>query len=239
MTKRADFSFPSSSCMNMMPLMSLISGADIMDTLLYTMSTFDKQLGEFLASYGLYIYALLFLLIYLKTAFIVLTFIPGDSLVFASGALAAVGSLNGEILAIVFFLATICGDNQNFSIGRIIKGWNNKRLRPFLLKETQIRRAEQFMNRYGKISIITARFIPLMRTTVPVACALMNYSYRSFFKHNTIGAILWVCFWLSAGLMLGQIPIVEEHLVGSLLTLSLIPFSVPVVFFFVKRIANS
>lgn len=219
----------------MMPLMSLLSGAGIMGTFFYTMSTFDKQLGEFLTSYGLYIYVLLFLLVYLKTAFVVLTFIPGDSLVFASGALAAVGSLNIETLAIAFFLATICGDNQNFSIGRLIKGWNSKRLKPILLKETQLQRAEQFMARYGKISIIIARFIPLMRTTVPLASAIMNYSYRSFFRHNALGGFLWVFFWLLAGLLLGQMPIVEQHLVASLLVLSLIPFSIPVVFLLMKR----
>ncbi|MDQ0273412.1 DedA family protein [Cytobacillus purgationiresistens] len=198
-------------------------------------SEFDDHLSDFLYSYGLLIYVLLFLFIYLKTAFVVLTFIPGDSIVFASGALAAMGKLQLAFLIFLFFFATVMGDSQNFSIGTLVKRINRQKHHVTWLSDTQVHNAQSFVEQNGHLSIIMARFIPLMRTTVPFVSGIMKYPYLSFLKYNSFGAVIWVFFWLSMGLVLGNIHWVEDHLLLSLTIISFLPLLIPLLYCVLKK----
>ncbi|MCM3178848.1 VTT domain-containing protein [Cytobacillus horneckiae] len=189
-------------------------------------SHFDKHLSDFIYTYGWIVYALLFLFVYLKTAFVVLTFLPGDSIVFACGSLAAMGKLNAGILITIFFFATLLGDSQNFSLGFLVKKVNRKR---HWLTENQMVNAHTFIRKYRYTSIFLARFVPLMRTTVPFVCGMVKFPFLLFLKYNMLGAAVWVLFWMSAGFVLGNFQWVENHLFFSLTIISTIPLLVPVV----------
>lgn len=201
----------------------------------HIISSLDKNLDNLTDIYGVQIYIFLFLVVYLKTAFIVLTFLPGDSIVFASAALAAVGELNLWILLALFIFATISGDSQNYYIGTLIRKWQQKKPRLNFLKENQVQSAEAFIHRYRNISIIFSLFIPFMRTTIPCVSAYTNYPFYTFLKFNSIGAVLWTFFWVTLGYVLGNLKWVENHLAVSLAFISMIPILIPVVFIIVKK----
>lgn len=202
-------------------------------------SGFDDNLLYFIEFYGVLIYIVLFLAIYLKTAFVLLTFIPGDSLVFASGALAATGKLNPWLLCVLFFISTVAGDSQNFSIGSCMRKWGNEQHKWIFLSDKNLQSAQKFLSLYGPPSIMYARFVPLMRTTVPFVCGLTRFPFMTFFKLNSYGAIFWVLFWINIGYILGNIKWVETHLVISLCIISLIPLIAPLLFFTVNSIKKA
>ncbi|MBO2537715.1 DedA family protein [Rummeliibacillus suwonensis] len=202
-------------------------------------SSFDDNLANFIELYGVFIYIALFFIIYSKTAFVVLTFLPGDALVFASGALTAIGKLDFWILLILFISATIAGDSQNYLIGNLFRRWHDKkpRLKNFL--ENTLQTAQTFVHRYGSFSILVARFVPLMRTTVPLASGLTQYCFSVFLKFNSLGAILWASFWLSIGYVLGNIEWIENNLVISLTMISFIPLLVPTIFVVINKLKKT
>lgn len=199
---------------------------------LQEMEQIDVALQNFLADYGVYIYILLFLIIYLKTAFVVLTFLPGDATVFISGALVAMGELNLFILFPLLLLSTILGDSQNYSIGKMGARFNKS---SFLIPKSSLTKANQFFKNQGQNAILFARFVPLMRTTIPFLSGYTNFTFRTFLFYNSIGGLFWVLLWLMAGIMLGQLPIIEEHTTLSLTLISCLPFLVPVLFFLFRK----
>ena len=147
------------------------------------LKTIDTELYRYIEEYGFAMYIVLFFIIYAKTAFVVLTFLPGDSTVFASGTIAATGHLNSWLLFLLFFLATIIGDAQNYKIGIMIKRAKAKsrRFSPLTyIPEKTITRATDFLERYGKIAITFSRFVPLMRTTVPLVSGFTSFKFRDF-----------------------------------------------------------
>ena len=192
-------------------------------------ASFDEHLATFIADYGVFIYIFLFFIVYAKTAFVVLTFMPGDSLVFASGTLAAIGDLNVLILFPLYLVATILGDSQNFMIGNQIGKWRTNKSKLKLLSESQIMKAEQFVDRHGHEAIMFSRFIPLMRTTIPFISGYTKYNYLVFMQYNFIGGIIWVFFWLNTGYVLGNFEWVKSNLVAALTIFSLIPIVVPAI----------
>ena len=198
---------------------------------LLEMRQIDVAIQQFLDSYGYLVYLLLFLIIYCKTAFIVLTFLPGDATVFVSGALVALGQLNLLLLIVVLFMATVLGDTQNYFIGRFGRKMTRKRQ---LIPKSTLRSANDFFKRYGRKAILFARFIPFMRTSIPFITGYTNYSVKIFITYNSLGAIMWVGLWLSAGLLLGQIPMVEQNMALSLFVISCIPFIPPIIFYVVR-----
>lgn len=187
------------------------------------LKTIDTELFRYIEEYGLVMYIFLFFIVYAKTAFIVLTFLPGDSTVFASGTIAATGHLNVWVLFLLFFLATILGDVQNYTIGMLIKRAKSGRFSLLnYIPEQTITRATDFLERYGKIAITFSRFVPLMRTTVPFVSGLTSFSFRDFLLHNFLGALIWTNIWLFTGFALGNIPIVADNLALSLILISFI-----------------
>ena len=206
-----------------------------MQQLINDLKYIDVTLLNFLDMYGVYIYSFLFLLIFLKTAFVVLTFIPGDAAVFISGALVSIGELSLFILFPLFIVATILGDSQNYLLGKIgkkvTKSWSP-------ISKMTLSKASIFLESNGKGAILFARFVPLMRTSVPFICGYTGFPFRSFFVNNSTGAFIWVSLWLSAGLLLGQLPTIEKHMTLSLAIISCIPFLIPAIIFIIKKSKN-
>lgn len=204
------------------------------------LKTIDTELFRYIEEYGLVMYVVLFFIVYAKTAFVVLTFLPGDSTVFASGTIAATGHLNVWVLFLLFFFATILGDAQNYTIGILIK--RAKSRRSSLLKyipEQTITSATNFLERYGKIAITFSRFVPLMRTTVPLVSGFTSFKFRDFFLHNMFGALIWTIVWLFTGFALGNIPVVADNLFISLILISFIGLIPAMIAFVVKYVKKN
>lgn len=195
----------------------------------------DSELYIYIDRFGIYIYLLLFLIVFGKTGFVIFTFLPGDSLVFASGAIAAVGELNGWILFILFFAATSLADSNNFLIGRTFnKIPTEKNLFSRLIPPSTIEKAREFLTEYDKIAITFSRFIPLMRTMTPFIAGFTGYPYKNFVRFNVLGAFIWTTVWVGTGFALGNIPWVEENLLFTLGLITVIMF-VPSVYGFISH----
>ena len=205
------------------------------------LKSIDTELYRYIEQYGLVMYIVLFFIVYAKTAFVVLTFLPGDSTVFASGTIAATGHLNVWVLFLIFFFATVIGDAQNYTIGVMIRRVkaNSGRFSPLkYIPEKTITKATNFLESYGKIAITFSRFVPLMRTTVPLVSGFTSYKFRDFFINNCIGALIWTVVWLFTGLALGNIPVVADNLFISLILISftgLIPAIVAFIVEYIKK----
>lgn len=194
----------------------------------------DKHLGDIIQDYGAWTYAILFAIIFFETGVVVLPFLPGDSLLFAAGSLAALpGSpLNVWAMVGLLILAAVLGDTLNYHIGdylgpRVFS--ENSRF----LKREHLERTQQFYEKHGAKTIILARFIPIIRTFAPFVAGVGTMSYGKFLSYNVVGAVLWVALLTLAGYFFGQIPVVQKNF--SLVVLAIIGLSVlPVVFEFFK-----
>ena len=185
----------------------------------------QEHLTDFTRSYGSLIYGLLFLIVFCETGLVVTPFLPGDSLLFAVGALAAdpAAGLNIWIAALVLLVAAILGDTVNYWIGRKFGGWMMRTF-PRIVKPSHIEKTNEFFVRYGGKTIILARFVPIVRTFAPFVAGSGEMDYRRFMFFNVTGAILWVGLILPAGWFFGNIPVVKENF--ELVVLGIIGFSV-------------
>ncbi|WP_235863182.1 VTT domain-containing protein [Ureibacillus sinduriensis] len=185
----------------------------------------DSELYFYIDQFGIYIYLLLFLIVFGKTGFVILSFLPGDSLLFASGAIAAVGELNLIILFLLFFVATSLADSNNFFIGSTFKKIPaDKNFLAKLIPQSSIEKASDFLHEYEKVAISFSRFIPLMRTMIPFIAGFTGHSYSNFVRYNVLGALIWTLIWLGSGFGLGNIPWVEENLLFTLALITMIMF---------------
>ncbi|MCM3720951.1 MULTISPECIES: DedA family protein [Solibacillus] len=186
----------------------------------------DQVIFYYIKELGLYIYILLFAVVFTKTAFVILTFLPGDSTVFTSGTLAAIDKLDFLTLLIIFIVATTLADSSNYLIGKSIRKIPPKRnlFRRFLSEETN-EKALNFLENYDRVAITFSRFVPLMRTMTPFISGYSGFSYATFLRYNFMGAVLWTVVWLGGGFILGNIPWVEENLVLTLTIISIFVFS--------------
>lgn len=171
----------------------------------------DSSLEEMAGELGIYIYAILFAIIFCETGLVIAPFLPGDSLLFVSGALAGTGVLNIWGLLFIISSAAIIGDTTNFWIGRyagckIIDG----RLSAFIHKEW-LEKTHHFFVRYGGITIVIARFVPIVRTFAPFLAGIGNMNYRWFLAYNIGGGLLWTIGLVGGGYLIGNVPIVQEH----------------------------
>ena len=185
----------------------------------------QEHLTEFTRAHGSLIYGLLFLIVFCETGLVVTPFLPGDSLLFAVGALAAdtASGLNFWIAALVLLVAAILGDTVNYWIGRKFGGWMMRTF-PRIVKPSHIEKTNEFFVRYGGKTIILARFVPIVRTFAPFVAGSGEMDYRRFMFFNVTGAILWVGTLLPAGWFFGNIPVVKENF--ELVVLGIIGFSV-------------
>ena len=185
----------------------------------------DKNLALIIQSYGIFTYVLLFLIIFCETGLVVTPFLPGDSLLFAAGALASNGMLNIFFLLILLSFAAIIGDSINYMIGNLIGIKIFKEKSKFFKKE-YLTKAQGFYEKYGGKTIIIARFIPVIRTFAPFVAGIGKMKYRRFLIYNAIGGIIWVSLLLLAGYFFGTLPFVKNNfsiVIIAVILISLIP----------------
>src|SRR5687768_17379687 len=210
-----------------------------MDSLIDLFLHLDRHLAAFIATYGPWVYGLLFLIVFAETGLVVTPFLPGDSLLFAAGTLAATDALALEILIPVLVIAAVVGDAVNYSVGRRLArrflddvpdtGWIFK-----VVKREHVRRAHDFFEKHGGKAVVLARFVPIVRTFVPFVAGGANMSYPTFAFYNITGAIAWVGICVGAGYLFGNIPVVRDNF--ELVVIAIIAVSVlPIVFEVIKN----
>ena len=177
----------------------------------------DQHLRELAQNYGAWIYAVLFLIIFLETGVVVTPFLPGDSLLFVAGTLADAGELNVHALVLLLIAAAIAGDSLNYSIGRYL----GPRVFRFddsrFFKRAYVDRTHAFFERHGGKAIIIARFVPIIRTYAPFVAGIGAMPYRRFLMFNVFGAVLWVALLTYAGFFFGNLPLVRNNLTAVIL----------------------
>ncbi|THF62980.1 DedA family protein [Pseudothauera nasutitermitis] len=171
----------------------------------------DQHLAELLAQYGPWLYAILFLIVFCETGLVVTPFLPGDSLLFMAGALAAGGGLDPAVLIGLLFVAAVLGDTVNYTIGkyfgRRIEHWNSR-----LINRRALERTQAFYARHGGKTIVIARFVPIIRTFAPFVAGMSRMEYRRFVFFNVFGAALWVAPLTMLGYWFGNLPVVKNNL---------------------------
>lgn len=185
----------------------------------------DVYLGEVISQYRVGVYVLLFLIIFVETGVVIMPFLPGDSLLFAAGSFAALGSLHLFVLLIALVVAAILGDSLNYAIGRRLgrKAFSPNRR---FLNHNHLRMTEDFYAKHGNKTLILARFIPIVRTVAPFVAGVGNMNYSKFLFYNIAGALIWVILFTVGGYFFGNIPIVKENfslVIIAIIIVSLLP----------------
>jgi membrane-associated protein len=183
----------------------------------------DRYLEAFVAQYGAWVYALLFLIIFVETGVVVMPFLPGDSLLFIVGAMCGAGLMSLPLVMGLLLAAAILGDQTNYTIGRYfgprVFQWENSRF----FSRRGFDQAHAFYEKYGGITIILARFMPFVRTFVPFVAGVAEMTRSKFTFFNVVGAVIWVVGLLSAGYLFGNLPIVQQHLSKIIWALIIVP----------------
>lgn len=188
----------------------------------------DQHLQDVMANYGLWTYALLFVIIFAETGFVVTPFLPGDSLLFAAGALCAGSVLNVHLLALILAAAAVTGNMLNYSIGALVGPKVFRREDSWLLRKKHLERAHAFFEKYGGRSIILSRFVPIVRTFVPFVAGVGRMPYSRFFAFNLLGGLSWIYSLTYLGYFFGGTELVRKNF--SLVIIAIIVISVlPVV----------
>ena len=193
----------------------------------------DTHLTEFVATYGGWVYAVLFLIIFAETGLVVTPILPGDSLLFAAGALAATGALDIRLLLVLLIVAAVLGDGVNYAVGdavgpRIFRSVDRTSWWQRMLNREHLARAHDFFEKYGGKAIVLGRFVPIVRTFVPFVAGAGTMTYASFAFYNVTGAIIWVGICTGAGYAFGNVPVVRDNftLVAlGIVAVSLIPIA--------------
>jgi len=197
----------------------------------------DVHLAEFVAQYGVLVYAGLFAVIFAETGLVVTPFLPGDSLLFAAGALAATGAMDLTLVLTLIAAAAILGNTVNYSIGRALGprvfaagdgiGWHSK-----LLNRKHLDRAHEFFERHGAMAVISSRFAPIIRTFVPFVAGAARMSASKFLLYNLVGGMLWTAVCVGAGYAFGNVPIVKNNfsiVALGIVAVSLLPMVIEIV----------
>jgi membrane-associated protein len=186
----------------------------------------DKHLGELVKEYGTWTYLVLFIIVFCETGLVVTPILPGDSLLFAAGAIAALGSLNPHLLVVLLTIAAVLGDAVNYQIGRYVGPAVFKKEDSRFFKRAHLEKTHEFYERYGGKTIIIARFVPIVRTFAPFIAGVGQMSYRQFALYNVVGAIAWVVVGVYAGYLFGGLKIVKENfslIIIAIVFISLLP----------------
>ena len=186
----------------------------------------DQHLLEFIQNYGTWVYAILFLIIFVETGLVVMPFLPGDSLLFAAGALAAsTGVLNPWVIGALLFIAAVLGDTLNYHIGRAI-GPRIFEINSRFINQQHLIKTQAFFDRHGGKTIIFARFIPFARTFAPFVAGTGSMNYKFFLTYNIMGALCWVASFVTLGYLFGNMPLIKDnftHLIFAIIILSILP----------------
>src|SRR5512138_910737 len=183
----------------------------------------DEYMANIISQYGVWTYAILFFVIFMETGFVVTPFLPGDSLLFAAGTFAALGSLNVWLLLVLCMVAAIGGDTVNYWIGHYLgdRAYNIK-----WIKREYLDRTHAFFQKHGGKTIFLARFVPIVRTFAPFVAGIGRMSYGYFITYNLVGGVIWVALFTFAGYFFGNIPFVRknfEFVILAILLISVVP----------------
>ena len=186
----------------------------------------DTHLSAVITQYGFWTYGLLFVVIFIETGLVVVPFLPGDSLIFAAGTFASLGTLNIWLLFLLLAVAAVVGDTVNYWIGHLL---GDRAYKIKWIKKEYLDRTHGFFDKYGNKTIFLARFIPIVRTFAPFVAGIGRMSYADFFSYNVFGGISWVALFSFAGYFFGNIPFIRDHfslVVIAIVLISLIPMVV-------------
>ena len=216
-----------------------------MEALIDLFLHFDRHLAEFVATYGVWVYALLFAIIFAETGLVVTPFLPGDSLLFAAGALAATGAFNIWLLLGLLTVAAVLGDAVNYAVGdavgpRVFTSIDRTSFWQRMLNKDHLDRAHAFFEKYGGKAIVLGRFVPIVRTFVPFVAGAGTMTYSTFAFYNVTGALIWVGVCTLAGYAFGNVPIVRDNF--TFVALGIVLFSmIPLLVEFLRhrRAANA
>lgn len=192
----------------------------------------DQHLTALSAQYGMWIYAILFLIIFCETGLVATPFLPGDSLLFAAGGIAAVGGMNIHIMVLILLVAAILGDAVNFTIGKYFgaKLFSNPDSKIF--RRAYLEKTHAFYEKHGGKTIIIARFVPIVRTFAPFVAGMGDMHYDRFIRYNIIGALAWVLLFSYLGYFFANIPLVKNNLglvLGAIIVISILPAVIEIV----------
>ncbi len=183
----------------------------------------DQHLEAFVQTYGMWVYALLFLIVFVETGLVVMPFLPGDSLLFVVGALCGAGLMDVKLAMLVLLVAAILGDQVNYTIGRFfgpkVFQWENSRF----FNKAAFDRTHAFYEKYGGVTIILARFMPFIRTFAPFVAGVAEMTRSTFTTYNVVGAFIWVVGLVGAGYLFGNLPWVQDNLSTIIWALIFIP----------------
>ena len=205
-----------------------------MDVLIDFFLHLDQHLTEFVAAYGTWVYALLFAIVFAETGLVVTPFLPGDSLLFAAGAIAATGALDVRLLLILLIVAATAGDAVNYAAGRavgprVFRSTDRTSFWHRALNRDHLDRTHAFFEKYGGKAVVLGRFVPIVRTFVPFVAGAGAMTYSRFAAYNIVGAVLWVGICTLAGYGFGNVPVVKDNftLVAlGIVAVSLLPIAV-------------
>jgi membrane-associated protein len=199
----------------------------------------DRHLLEFVQQYGTWVYGILFAIVFCETGLVVTPFLPGDSLLFAVGALSATGVLNPWLAFALLVAAAIAGDTVNYTVGRRIGArlfgrGDQPAFSHRLINPEHVKRAHAFFEEYGGKAVVLARFVPIVRTFLPFVAGAAEMKASAFLFYNVTGGIAWVTVCMGAGILFGNVPMVKENF--SLVTIGIVLVStLPIVFEFLKH----
>jgi membrane-associated protein len=207
---------------------------ELITYLLNVVMHLDAHLLVLTQQYGMWIYALLFLIIFSETGLVIFPFLPGDSLLFVAGALCGIGALDIYLLLPLLVVAAFSGDNTNYWTGRLI----GKRLLKFgnsrFLKQEHLDKTHVFYQKHGGKMIVFARFLPILRTFAPFVAGIARMHYRVFMSFSALGSLVWVTFFVIGGYFLGNIPVIKNNLTVMILAIVFISFA-PALWEFISR----
>jgi membrane-associated protein len=193
----------------------------------------DVHLASFMQQYGTSVYVMLFLIIFCETGLVVTPFLPGDSLIFAAGALAATGIVSWTALPL-FMIAAVTGNMLNYQIGLFLSDKVKQRKKMRFINKEDLDRTQEFFDKYGGITIVITRFMPILRTFSPFVAGVGKMSYRRFLLFNTVGGVSWAAVFFFIGYFFGNLPAVKQHF--SIVVIAIILISaIPAIVAFVKN----
>ncbi|MGE5481194.1 MAG: DedA family protein [Chloroflexota bacterium] len=211
-----------------MDILANIVTADAFSWLKHAIDIFlhiDKYLGEIIRDYGVWTYALLFLVVFMETGLVVTPFLPGDSMLFAAGTFAALGSMDPQLLFIILAIAAVLGDTVNYWIGHFFGPKVFKRDYRFLKRE-HLQKTHNFYEKHGGKTIILARFIPIVRTFAPFVAGVGKMTYGKFITYNIVGGVAWVGIFVYLGYFFGNLPFIKKNfsfVIVAIILISVLP----------------